>query len=60
MPTIVALGGTSLTTTELAPILASFPTLIGPNNFAPAPIITPSPILGCPLIYFEVVAPKVT
>ena len=30
MPTIVALSGTSLTTTALAAILAHLPTLIGP------------------------------
>ena len=46
MPTIVALSGTSLTTTALAAILEHFPTFTGPIICAPDPITTSLPIVG--------------
>ena len=46
MPTMVAPGGTSLVTTELAPMRARVPTWIGPSTCAPEPMMTPSPIVG--------------
>lgn len=45
-PTAVALGGTSIKTSDPAPILAPSPILMLPKMVAPAPIKTPSPILG--------------
>ncbi|KAK2353626.1 serine acetyltransferase 1, chloroplastic [Trifolium repens] len=45
-PTAVVLGGTSIKTTEPAPILAPSPILTLPRMVAPAPMSTPSPILG--------------
>nr|GMD54352.1 Uncharacterised protein [Ipomoea batatas] len=46
-PTAVVCGGTSISTTEPAPILAPTPIFTFPSIVAPAPISTPSPILGC-------------
>ena len=46
MPTTVAPAGTSLVTTELAPILAPSPTSIGPSTCAPEPMTTPSRMVG--------------
>ncbi len=43
LPTTVAPGGTSSTTTVLAPILAPSPTAIGPSSLAPEPTVTLSP-----------------
>ena len=42
-PTTVLPGGTSLTTTEFAPIVAPAPTSIGPISFAPVPMLTFGP-----------------
>ena len=52
-PATVTLGGTSLETTELAPILEWSPILIGPKIWAPDPIITLLPIVGCLFDFFE-------
>ena len=49
MPPTTALSGTSFVTTAFAPIATLLPTLILPTTFAPAPIYTPSPIIGIPL-----------
>ena len=46
MPTTVEFGGTSWTTTELAPTLAPWPTVIGPSSLAPEPIVTLSSTVG--------------
>ena len=46
-PTTVALSGTSLSTTALAPILELFPIFIAPSILAPEPIKTLLPISGC-------------
>src|SRR3546814_12087910 len=43
MPTTVAPGGTSLTTTEFEPTRASAPTVNGPRLLAPAPTTTRLP-----------------
>ncbi|KAL1289926.1 hypothetical protein AAHE18_20G093200 [Arachis hypogaea] len=59
-PTTVVLGGTSLITTEPAPILAHSPTLMFPKIQVPAPIKTPSPIFGCLSPEALPVSPKVT
>ena len=40
LPTTVEFGGTSWITTLLAPILAPWPTVIGPSSLAPEPIVT--------------------
>jgi hypothetical protein len=48
-PSAVAPAGTSLITTEFAPILACAPILMGPKTFAPAPISTWPAISGKPL-----------
>ncbi len=45
-PTTTELGGTALTTTAFAPIRLSWPIVIGPRIFAPAPIVTRSPSVG--------------
>jgi len=45
-PTTTELGGTALTTTAFAPIRLSWPIVIGPRIFAPAPIVTRSPTVG--------------
>jgi len=47
IPTTVELGGTSVTTTELAPTVVLSPIFIFPKIFAPAPITTLFPIVGC-------------
>ena len=46
LPTTVVFGGTSLITTELAPIFAPWPTVIAPSSFAPAPTVTLSSSVG--------------
>lgn len=46
IPIAVEHAGTSLTTTELAPIFEYSPTVIFPSTFAPAPITTPFLIVG--------------
>ena len=46
LPITVEPGGTSSTTTVLAPILAPSPTAIGPSSFAPEPTVTLSPRVG--------------
>ena len=66
-PATVTFGGTSFVTTELAPILALSPTFIDPKIWAPEPIITLLPIVGC-LFWFlwvslsidGIMPPKVT
>src|SRR6478672_13543186 len=47
MPVATAPDGTSLTTTEFAPICTSSPMRIGPSTRAPAPIVTRLPTVGC-------------
>lgn len=42
------LFGTSLFTTQFAPIMTSLPIVMFPKTFAPAKITTQSPILGRP------------
>src|SRR4051812_2168644 len=60
LPTTVAPGGTSSTTTVLAPIFAPSPTAIGPSSFAPEPTVTLSPRVGCRLPRWKPVPPRVT
>src|SRR4051812_3851189 len=60
LPTTVAFWGTSWITTELAPILAWSPTLIGPSSLAPEPMTTSSPTLGWRLPRWKPVPPSVT
>ncbi len=60
LPTAVVWGGTSLSTTEPAPIFAPLPMLMLPRTIAPAPINTPSPILGCLSPSTAPVPPNVT
>ena len=45
-PTTVVSAGTGSTTTELAPMRALSPTEMGPNTFAPAPMMTLLPTVG--------------
>ena len=45
---------------EPAPILELSPTLIGPRTFAPEPIITLLPMVGCLLPTSLPVPPRVT
>ena len=45
-PTTTESGGTGLTTTALAPVRLSWPTVIGPRILAPAPMVTRSPMAG--------------
>src|SRR5690606_13705710 len=45
-PATVVRGGTSLSTTEPAPMREQSPTRMLPSTVAPAPISTPFPILG--------------
>lgn len=59
-PTAVVLGGTSIRTTDPAPILAPSPIFTFPRIVAPAPIKTPSPILGWRSPPNFPVPPKVT
>ena len=49
IPVAIAPAGTSLTTTEFAPIWTSSPMLTGPRMRAPAPIVTRDPTGGVPL-----------
>ena len=56
----VTLGGTSWITTLLAPIFDPWPTVIGPSNFAPEPIVTLSSTVGCRLPVAKPVPPSVT
>lgn len=46
LPTTIVLLGTSLTTTDPAPIIALSPTMISPITIAPAQILTLLPIRG--------------
>jgi hypothetical protein len=46
IPTAILSSGMSLTTTALAPIIEFFPIDTGPIIFAPALILTLSPIIG--------------
>ena len=46
LPTTVEFGGTSWMTTELAPIFAPWPIVIGPRSLAPEPIVTLSCTVG--------------
>lgn len=49
MPTTVELAGTLCNTTEPAPMRQFSPTLMLPRIFAPAPMMEPSPMVGCRL-----------
>src|SRR4051812_19436702 len=60
LPTTVEFGGTSWMTTELAPIFAPWPMLIGPSSFAPEPIVTLSSTVGWRLPVANPVPPSVT
>ena len=60
LPTTVELGGTSWMTTLLAPILAPWPTVIGPSSLAPEPIVTLSCTVGWRLPVAKPVPPSVT
>ena len=60
LPTTVEFGGTSWTTTALAPILAPWPIRIGPSSFAPEPIVTLSSTVGWRLPVAKPVPPSVT
>ncbi len=60
MPTTVAPGGTSFTTTALEPMRAPSPTLNGPNTLAPAPTTTLLPMVGWRLPLFQLTPPSVT
>src|SRR3989304_6324135 len=57
-PTTVAFGGTLVTTTEPAPILAFSPTVTSPITFAPAPTTTLRPSVGCRLARRVLVPPS--
>ena len=59
-PTAVAFGGTSLKTTAPAAIFVLSPTVTGPSIFAPAPISTLLPIVGCRFPISLPVPPRVT
>ncbi len=50
-PTTTQFGGTSVTTTELAPTLTLSPIVTGPKIFPPVPTTTLSPKVGC-LFFF--------
>ena len=60
IPTIVALSITSFNTTAFAPILTLSPILIFPRIFAPHPIITLFPIVGCLFPLSNPLPPNVT
>src|SRR4051794_2763967 len=60
LPTTVELGGTSWTTTALAPIFAPWPIRIGPRSLAPEPIVTLSSTVGWRLPVANPVPPSVT
>ena len=60
LPTTVEFGGTSWTTTALAPIFAPWPIRIGPSSFAPEPIVTLSSTVGWRLPVAKPVPPSVT
>ena len=60
LPTTVELGGTSWMTTLLAPILAPWPTVIGPSSLAPEPMVTLSSTVGWRLPVAKPVPPSVT
>ena len=53
IPTAVELLGTSCKTTLFAPTLTLSPIVTGPKTFAPEPIITSEPIVGCLLKVFS-------
>jgi hypothetical protein len=56
----VLLGGTSETTTQLAPTFAPWPTVIGPSSFAPLPMVTLASTVGWRLPVAKPVPPSVT
>ena len=60
MPTTVAPGGTSLTTTEFEPTRAFSPTVKGPRILAPAPTTTLLHKVGWRLPLFQLTPPRVT
>ena len=60
LPITVEPGGTSSTTTVLAPTLAPSPTAIGPSSLAPEPTVTSSPRVGWRLPRWKPVPPSVT
>lgn len=57
-PTAVEFSGTSVTTTELAPIFELEPTVIFPKIFAPLPITTFDLIVGCRFPLLRLTPPK--
>ena len=59
-PTTTESGGTSRTTTALAPIRLPLPTVTGPSTLAPAPMVTRSPTVGWRLPVSSAVPPRVT
>ena len=60
MPTTVEFGGTSFTTTELAPIFTLSPIVMSPSTAAPEPTTTLLPIVGWRFLRCNDVPPKVT
>lgn len=59
-PTTVQLSGTSLSTTDPAPILTLFPTVMFPSTEALAPMTTWSPMVGCLFPLLKETPPRVT
>ncbi len=59
-PATVFCGGTSLRTTEPAPILAPLPISTRPRILDPAPIMTPERTMGCRFPDCFPVPPRVT
>ncbi len=45
-PAATTLSGNDFVTTAFAPIVTLLPMLMPPNTFAPAPMVTLSPIVG--------------
>src|SRR5699024_7425852 len=60
MPTALESAATSLTTTALAPTAELSPTTTGPRSFAPEPMSTCLPMVGCRLVCSIEVPPRVT
>ena len=60
MPTAVASGGTSESTTALAAMRALSPTLKGPSTLAPVEMSTLLPMVGWRLPWSLPVPPRVT
>src|SRR5699024_4761774 len=60
MPTALESAATSLTTTALAPTAELSPTTTGPRIFAPEPMSTCLPMVGCRWVCSMEVPPRVT